>query len=315
MKHFFSYTQRLLPYISLFNVTLLLFLGVCLYLINGILPEPHILSYSKGTQLYARQICYLALLKAFSVFNMWLVFWPMCRFVYVYYYALKIEVEHFCFDLLLLFASLLFSFIFVYGFFFLNTWLLLFTAHLGESSPDVNLYLQMKDVLFQNVPANCSTCGPKPYVGTCFVATPLQIEAEDGAPTSGNSGGVPTAKDKNQPDDPLYMPKGATYRSNKSGHCIDPCNILKEMAKAVKETITPNPNSDRSLPRQAVDNLVTGFVKTKIDDAAEKTCEAMDNFNVRIACSSVEAAKAVVQTEDPRALDPNPANQPGKTSK
>jgi hypothetical protein len=167
MKHLKTFFSPCSPYVSFTNVVLLFFFGFCFCQIHGLVEEQHIISVTKAYALLQQQGAYRLLLQGLSIFNAWLVFWPMIRFIYQYYYVLKIEIEQLCFDLLLLFVSLLFSIVIVFGFTLINAYLLYLTGHVLEiAGPDVNIWIELKNLILQGVfefgcaPQNCVTCDP-----------------------------------------------------------------------------------------------------------------------------------------------------------
>lgn len=101
--------NRIVPNLRIINVILLMIFGVCLWKIHFLVDKPYILSGLKMLDFATQRFFYKCLLNCLFVFNLWLVFYPICRSIYIYRALLKLEVIDFSFDLLLIFASFTFT--------------------------------------------------------------------------------------------------------------------------------------------------------------------------------------------------------------
>jgi hypothetical protein len=262
------FVTRWLPYVSYLNVVLLICFAFCFCQIYGLVSDDHILSITKMLDLTRLQGWYTILLLALLLFNLWLTFWPMICFIYRYQAVLKIEFKQIGFDLLVLFVSLFFSVVIVYGFACLNSYLVFLTADLVKGNlPDVNIYIQLKNLILQGVfefgcaPQNCVTCDPgsssspntpgsldscnKFSFSNRFLSsrtenlshTSFSGPAEDGAPTSGSSGGGGSEPDKSRAEKVMVFKPGQFTSTSANGkiRCGNTCAPFEYIAGVGEE--------------------------------------------------------------------------------
>ena len=147
MKKFCSLILLHATRIRFFNVFALAFYVVCFLLVLEIVQDPLILSAEKIPSYLQQLFWYRVLIFLITLFNFWLIFYPIIRLLSFYVLLLDVEVKDFLFDILLFFISLLFSIVIVCIGTVMIEWVTVLNCHLADSSGEVNLLIRLRTII------------------------------------------------------------------------------------------------------------------------------------------------------------------------
>ena len=273
--------KRVVPNLTFINLLLLIFFGLCLFMIHNLVDKPYLLSPLKVLNFGLQQVLYRTFLNILSAFNLWLVFYPICRTIYLYREILKIELKDLSFDLLILFNSLIFTYVIVYSVYAVDSYLFLLNMHLAleANSPDVNLFFHVRNLLLTDyvdlsrLDCGCTTCKPE---------STSDVNGSSGDASGGSSSSKESPKiiATSATDPPASSSDGKSVSSEKrtavlgekdtglitkdsAGNpiiCTKVCEVLKAAYKATVDAAMPEPSVLKDATLKGAD-LLCGAIK------------------------------------------------------
>lgn len=293
--------NRILPNLRIINVILLMIFGICLWKIHFLVDKPHILSAFKLIDFGKQRFYYKCLLDCLLVFNAWLVFYPICRSIYIYRALLKLEVIGLSFDLLLIFVSFIFTYVIVYGFFTVDSFLLMLNMHLRIDTPDIDLYLYTRELALrehlnvENIRLDCSTCnqetnssggsGSSTTSPEMLVISPM----EKSPPVSGDK---PCMKIPQYVMAPGQSVGAYTGPNGEAAACTDVCEDADKTFGQIADMVAPKEK------RTTVQNWSVSIGKRGIKDACQ---DLIKNTGSGVVCTTpMDVAAPGTNPEDLR---------------